>query len=343
VAETPDIALVSLGTTPGLRRVDAALVDMIRAEGLSCEVLPVEVGTFAARLRRQITVTDFVEALAARRAGRQVNARAAIFSTVTAALLQRKPRVPHAVRFDTPAAVNRPGASGAWQRARERRVLDRATLLLPQGEQAAKAAPSSTRSIPLRVPVEEIRPGPGRDIDVLAYAGYPHKRGLDLLCRAWIEGSHPGERLLIGGVDRERALDWLDRRGAPEPPGVEWIGMLPRAQWLHRVARARVFANASRHEDHGLSQLEALAAGCALVTVPSPGAYEALPLARELAPELVAADSTPGELARSLRAGLDLRSRDAYAQRALELLRPFRADAIRQVLAEQVLPALGVR
>src|SRR5919198_1613595 len=117
----PDIALVSLGTTPGLRQVDATLAEMIRAEGASCEVLPVHVGPVAAQLRRQITVTDLVEALAARRAGREVNARAAIFSTVTAALLQRGPAVPHAVRFDTPAAVNRPGLSGAWQRARERR------------------------------------------------------------------------------------------------------------------------------------------------------------------------------------------------------------------------------
>jgi glycosyltransferase involved in cell wall biosynthesis len=247
------------------------------------------------------------------------------------------------VRFDTPAAVNRPGLSGAWQRARERRVLDRATLLLPQGELAAQAAPSSTPSIALRVPVEEIPPGPERDIDVLAYAGYPHKRGLDVLCRAWAEASHPGERLCIGGVERERALDWLERREAPVPPGIEWIGVLPREHWLHRVGRARVFANASRREDHGLSQLEALAAGCALVTVPSPGAYEALPLARELAPQLVAADSSASALARALRAGLDLRSREEYVARALELLGPFRADAIRRVLAEQVLPALGVR
>ena len=339
----PDIALVSLGTTPGLRQVDAKLAEMIRAEGASCEVLPVHVGQVATRLRRQIAVTDLVEALAARRAGRKVNARAAIFSTVTAALLQRQPAVPHAVRFDTPAAVNRPGLSGAWQRARERRVFDRATLLLPQGELAAHAAPSSTPSIALRVPVEEIPPGPERDIDVLAYAGYPHKRGLDVLCRAWAEASHPGERLCIGGVERERALDWLERREAPVPPGIEWIGVLPREHWLHRVGRARVFANASRREDHGLSQLEALAAGCALVTVPSPGAYEALPLARELAPQLVAADSSASALARALRAGLDLRSREEYAARALELLRPFRADAIRRVLAEQVLPALGVR
>ena len=339
----PDIALVSLGTTPGLRQVDATLAEMIRDEGVSCDVVPVRVGPVASRLRRQIAVTDFVEALAARRAGRGVSAGALIFSTVTAALLQREPPVPHAVRFDTPAAVNRPGFSGAWQRARERRVLDRATVLLPQGELAARAAPSGTQSIPLHVPVAEIPPGPERDVDVLAYAGYPHKRGLDILCRAWVEAARPGEHMQVAGVERARAVEWLEKQEAPEPEGVEWIGMLPRDQWLHRLGRARVFANASRREDHGLSQLEALAAGCALVTVPSPGAYEALPLARSLAPELVAADSSAGELARSLRAGLDLRSREEYAAGALELLRPFRADAIREVLASRVLPALGVR
>jgi glycosyltransferase involved in cell wall biosynthesis len=338
-----DIALVSLGTTPGLRRADAALVDQVRELGHSCDLVPVTVGPLGARLRRQVTITDLVEALAARRAGRRLDARAAIFSTVTAAFLQRPPAIPHAIRFDSPAALNRPGASGAWQRARERRAMERATLLLPWGRLAAMATPVERESVVLPVPVEEIPAGPGRDIDVLAYAGYPDKRGLDILCLAWIEAAHPGERLLIGGVERERALDWLERRGAPVPPGIEWIGPLPRDQWLHRLARARVFVNASRREDHGLAQLEALAAGCALVTVPSPGAYEALPLARRLAPELVAASSSPTDLARSLRAGLDLRHRDEYAAEARELLLPFRADAVRQVLAERVLPALGVR
>jgi glycosyltransferase involved in cell wall biosynthesis len=172
----------------------------------------------------------------------------------------------------------------------------------------------------------------------VAYAGYPHKRGLDLLCHVWAMAARPGERLVVGGVERERALRWLQRCGEPEPPGVEWAGPLPRPEWLRLVARARVFVNASRREDHGLAQLEALAAGCVLVTVPSPGPYEALPLARQLAPELVSDD-----LASALRAGLDLPGREAYGERARELLRPFRADAIERVIGEQVLPALGLR
>src|SRR5205814_442035 len=78
--------------------------------------------------------------LASRSAVRSADALAWIFSSVTAALLQRPPEVPWAVRFDSTAALNRPGSSGAWQRALERRLLRRATLLLPWGEQAGPGA-----------------------------------------------------------------------------------------------------------------------------------------------------------------------------------------------------------
>src|SRR5262249_44244494 len=157
------------------------------------------------------------------------------------------------------AAINRPSASGAWQRARERAVLERAPLLLPWGDAVARAAPG----LVVRVPVEEIPGAEVRDIDAIAYAGYPYKRGLDRLCAAWASVARPGERLVIGGIERERALRWLDRQGVAEPAGVEWHGLVPREEWLARVGRARVFVNASRREDHGLAQLEALSAGCA--------------------------------------------------------------------------------
>jgi glycosyltransferase involved in cell wall biosynthesis len=327
-----DIALLSLGTTPGLTRADAALAEQIRAAGAACEVVPVRIGRAAGALRRHAAVTDLVEALAARRAVGRVDARAWIFSSVTAALLQREPQVPWAVRFDSTAALNRPGGAGAWQRVRERRVLERAPLLLPWGER------SGARGVVVRVPVEEISGSAERDISAIAYAGYPRKRGLDVLCAAWARVARAGERLLVGGVERERALRWLERCGVPEPAGVEWRGLLPRDEWLALVGRAKVFANASRREDYGLAQLEALSAGCALVTVPSPGPYEALPLARALAPELVSED-----LAGALRAGLDLADRDAYAARARELLAPFRPDAVQQVVSGELLRALGIR
>jgi glycosyltransferase involved in cell wall biosynthesis len=106
------------------------------------------------------------------------------------------------------------------------------------------------------------------------------------------------------------------------------------------AARARLFVNASRWEDYGISQLEALSAGAALVTVPSPGPYAALPIARGLDPRLVDDD-----LAAALAHGLALADRELarYREAAAEALAPFRPDAVQRTVAEQVVPALGLR
>jgi glycosyltransferase involved in cell wall biosynthesis len=339
----PDIALVSLGTTPGLRRADDAFVETARAAGVSCELVPVRV--HGAALRRQVTVTDLVEALAARRAARQASASVVVYSAVTSALLAR-PAGPYAVRFDSPAALNRPGAAGAWQRARERRVLAGARALLPWGEVAAAAIPAEAaqvETIPLHVPVDA-HPGAGsaRDIAALAYAGYPQKRGLDVLVRAWERAAPDGARLVVAGIERERALQWLRGRGVQAPANVEWCGLLERGEWQATLARTRLFVNASRREDHGLSQLEALAAGAALVTVPSDGPYEALPMARRLDPRLVAVAVDADALAAAISAGLATDT-DEYAARAAALLEPYRRDSVQRVFRERVLPALGLR
>jgi glycosyltransferase involved in cell wall biosynthesis len=209
---------------------------------------------------------------------------------------------------------------------------------------AAQAVPAGAApAVPLPVPIENA-PGPAeRDLDAVAYAGYPRKRGLDLLCAAWAAAGAPG-RLVVGGLDRPKALGWLERCGVPEPPGVEWAGALPRGRWLDLVGRARVFVNASRWEDHGLSQLEALSAGTPLVTVASPGPYEALPLARRLDARLVASAASARPFADALRAGLalDESARADYAEHAGVLLAPYRRAVALQTVAERVLPALGL-
>jgi glycosyltransferase involved in cell wall biosynthesis len=345
--------LVSLGTTPGLRRADEAFATMAQEAGLWCQVVTVEMGR-SGSLRRQSTVTDFVEARAARNAAAAVNGGVVVYSTVTAALLQ-KPKGPYAVRFDSPAALNRPGLPGAWSRRREVKALAGASLLLPWGNAARDAIPEEAKgvpAIPLHVPVEEapaqsrsatIAGVEERDIDALAYAGYPEKRGLDVLIKAW---STPGlagrRRLRIAGIERDRALDWLRKRKIEEPIGVEWAGLLDPGQFRYTLSRTRLFVNASRQEDHGLSQLEALAAGAALVTVASEGPYEALPLAVKLDPRLVAPSVSPQSLSFAINAGFAIDLED-YEARAEALLAPYRPEAVRQVFTEQVLPALGLR
>jgi glycosyltransferase involved in cell wall biosynthesis len=103
-----------------------------------------------------------------------------------------------------------------------------------------------------------------------------------------------------------------------------------------------VFLNASRWEDFGIAPMEALSAGTPVVTVPTPGSFEALPLARELDSRLVAADLSAAMLAVALRAGLGLTpdERAGYAARASAMLEPYREDAIAATVAERVLPEL---
>src|SRR6185312_7658782 len=91
-----DVAILSLGTTLGLRRADDALAELITAAGADCRLVRVQFGA-SRKLRRQITVIDLVEGLAARRAQAATeDARAVIVSSATTALLLKRPRVPWA-------------------------------------------------------------------------------------------------------------------------------------------------------------------------------------------------------------------------------------------------------
>jgi glycosyltransferase involved in cell wall biosynthesis len=343
--QAPDIVLVSLGTTLGWRRVDEAFVELVREAGATCDLVPTRLGSLG-RLRRTMFLTDLVEAYAARRSAAGVRAGAIVYSSVTAALLQPS-RGPYAVRFDSFAAINRPGIGGGWQRRRERAVMHRARLLLPLGEAGAAAAEAAfdgiSPAIVLPPPIEAVNPGAERDLDAIAYAANPHKRGLELICEAWARAERPdGARMIVGGIDRTDAKRYLRRAGVAEPPDVEWAGAVPPERWLTLVGRARVFVNASRYEDWGLAQMEALAAGTPLVTVQSPGLNEALPLARRLAPALVADEPEPAALATAIEAGLALddHARADYGRRAEALMQPYRRPAIRRTIAEQVLPQL---
>jgi glycosyltransferase involved in cell wall biosynthesis len=147
---------------------------------------------------------------------------------------------------------------------------------------------------------------------------------------------------VVGGISRDEALRWLNRQAVEEPPGIAWEGALPRDRWLALVGAARVFVSAARFEDWGLAQMEALAAGTPLVAVAAGGPNPALPLARALAPSLVAAQAEPAALAAALRAGLamDERERATYAAEARRLTAPYSEEALRAVVAREVLPAL---
>jgi hypothetical protein len=176
----------------------------------------------------------------------------------------------------------------------------------------------------------------------VAYTPDVKAKGLDVVCAAWTEAALDDARLEVFGVEREPALAHLHRTGTPAPPNTEFRGKRPTAEFRNALRHAWAYAGGARWEDFGMAPLEALADGALLATVPSDGPFEALALARELAPSLVAEDVAPGPLAAALRAAFELpddRARD-YRERAAALLEPYRAEAVQRTVTEDVLPAL---
>jgi hypothetical protein len=319
-----DVLVVSLGTTSGWKAAANELVGALRRAGAEVDVVsagPVpRVRTFA--------LTDFLEALASRRAAAAGIAASEpgsiIYCSITAALLWP---APGAIWLDATAHENRPGRHGVWQRPVERRRLAQAPLVLPMSIGAmAPWREGCSEPVVVRVPVEPSGPlltGAARDVAAVAYAGDPVKRRLDLILAAWGRARRHGETLVVAGTDT------LEPR-----EGVEVAGRLAPDEYRALLRRARVFVAAPRREDYGIAALEALADGCMLVSTPSPGPYAALGLARTLDRRLVTEDLTG-----AIRTALD-DPVSGYHSRAAELLEPFRRAAVDRTVEKDVLPRL---
>ncbi len=324
-----DVLLVALGSTAGLRAAEAELAASLRRAGATVEIAaprpPREVRTLA--------LTDLAWARAARRAAIEGAAahrpRAVVYSTMGAALLWP---VPGAIRYDAPAAANRSGRHGLWQRRVERRRLQEATLLVPQTEMTLSETPTPRAdAVVVPIPVEpsgDLLPWAHRDIAAITYAANPGKKGLDRVLAAWAAVRREGEELMVCGTD-----------SVPRADGVVATGSLAPGAYRTLLRRARVFVTAPRREDYGVAQLEALADGCRLVTTAAPGPYVALPLARTLDARSVACDASAVALGRAVRWGLDSGD-EGYAARARSALVPFRRGAVDEVVSSELLPRL---
>jgi glycosyltransferase involved in cell wall biosynthesis len=196
-------------------------------------------------------------------------------------------------------------------------------------------------ALPVAIAVDQ-RTWTRRERTVVVYAGNPEKKGLALAVDAWSKVAASGWRLQLTGIGAEAGRRHLARHGVAEPPGIEWSGMVAPERYRELLASASVFVSASRHEDYGLAQLEALGAGAALVTLAATGPYPALALARSLDSRLVARDASPEQLARALDVALGMADgeRASYANRARDLLRPHSREELRRRLQEEVLPVL---
>jgi glycosyltransferase involved in cell wall biosynthesis len=326
-----DVLIVSVGATTGWRAAARELGAAFAAAGART----VTVDTGPVPEVRTFMLTDLVQAMAARRAAvrgiAQHRPRTVVYCSITAALLWPRPGV---IWLDAIAAENRPGRHGIWQRAVEGRRLARAPLLLTMAPDSLAPLRGATRRdggagppfdevvVPVAVQSSGARDG-ARDVDVVAYAADPVKRRLDFILETWRRARRGEETLVVTGIDR-----------ASDVPGVRFAGRLPPDEFRALLRRARVFVAASRREDFGIAQLEALADGAMLVTTPAPGPYPALALARELDPRLVSEDLAP-----ALRAALDA-PLSGYAARAAELIAPFSREAVTTTLSQHVLPRL---
>lgn len=342
-----DILVVSLGTTLGWRTTDALFVQQLARAGVRTAAVSVRLGV-ADRLRRGYPLNDMVEMYASRRATGSAVAReqprAVVLCSTTAAMLLPPLDVPYAVRLDAPASMNRPGARNALLHALERRWLTRARLVLPMSVAGRDALPPNTApNVVVPPPIEPSGPrlDAGEQLAV-AYVPDPKAKGLDIVARGWAAARVNGARLEVYGLDPLRAREYLRRCGVTEPDGMELRGTVPADVFRTRMRAARVYVGGARWEDFGQAPLEALADGALLATVSSGGPFEALRLARELGPELLASRLDPDELGAAIRAAFALPERrvQAYRARAGELLRPFRGEAVQATVTGEVVPAL---
>jgi hypothetical protein len=353
----PDVLLLSLGTTLGWRRADELLLAQLERAGVAAAAVAVGIGA-ADRLRRGYPVNDVVEMYAARRAARTAverhEPRALIVSSTTAAMLLPRLPMPYAVRFDAPARLNRPGARNAFLHVLERRSMRLARVTVPLSLAGAEALPDGAAPpIVVSPPIDPSTPDGDEPAErerlAVAYVSDPKAKGLDVVVGGWIAAGVEGARLEVYGLDPEWARTHLRRTGVPEPDSVELRGTVTAAGFRARLRRARVFVHGARWEDWGQAPLEAMADEALLATVPAGGPYEALRVARRLesgpptaGASLVADGIDAQALGLAIRAAFELpddRVR-AYRERAAELLRPYRTDAVQATIETELLPAL---
>jgi len=347
----PDVLLVSLGTTLGWRVADQLLLEQFQAAGASTAAVSVGRGA-ADRLRRGYPLNDLVEMHAARRTVRSAverhEPRALIVSSTTAAMLLPALPVPYAIRFDAPARLNRPGARNAFLHSLERRAMRRARVAIPFSEAGAEALPDgAAAAIVVSPPVDPSSSGGAsaaseRKRLAVAYVPDPKAKGLDVLVAGWAAAAVPDARLEVFGLDPQWARSHLRRSGVHEPPTLDLRGTVPAAEFRARLRAAHAYVAGARWEDWGQAPLEALADGALLATVPSGGPYEGLRLARRLDRSLVASEIDATALARAIRAAFEMPEERVlqYRERAAELMRPYRSQAVQETVTRELLPLL---
>ena len=234
------------------------------------------------------------------------------------------PRGQGAIRFDAPAAGNRPGRHGMWQRPVERRRLAAAPLLVPwsEGGLAEAPRPGSTDAVVVPVPVApsgrrpasatsrrsptaRTRPRRASTACSPPGGGAPARRR-DARRRRPRRGRRAGRRATPGCCRATTTAPCSAARASSSPPPAARTTGSPSSR------RSPTAARSSRR------RRRARTPRCR-----SPARSTRASSATSLAIRVALDDPAPG-----------------YAERAAELLAPWRPDAVDRVVATELLPRL---
>lgn len=350
IKRSVDILHVSAGTTRGWRVIDETLRLTMEELSVSVERVAIKRPSGGQMLRIGSPFNDLYQAsclVAAAESGmRRVKPAAIFYSSSHAALLQPRRGIPEAVWIDGPIAYMSSGRRTAPLRALEAARQRRLDLVISMSLQYADrlVAPLYPRaSAVLHVPVDPSAsnitlPAGLTSPYGVTYAGNPGKKGLDLAIEAW-KIVAPGIPLVVTGITRAAARSYL---GQDPPAEVKFAGSLSRESHRAIVRHADLYVSASRREEYGTAQLEALADGIPVAAVPSLGVVEPLAVARRLEPPLVAdavsAEKLAGVVSRALRMSDTARAK--YRERCSELMSGYSSAAFKKRLADDVLPVL---
>lgn len=332
------VVLISTGTTRGQALSDERFRALLAKAGIAVEIVRTSVPPQPKLLIGE-SAHDVWEAFWLARStrnferGHRGEELIYIYSTAVSVLLQPRRRLSKAaLRFDALTCENRLGIKCLPSHLLERRALRHLKVLLPMS--SASGLPRdqfmSGRTVitmPPPLPAQEVSEGQRYQTAVLAYAGNPSKKGLDLIVHAWkgVTGRHPTATLTVVGIPTEEAEQFLALRAISAPERVRFAGLVSPEALAEMMGRCSVYLSAPRFEDFGMSQLEALAHGMLVVTtIPFQG-FDAGYIAETLDPELVVKpQSVPGLVAATLRAlSYSAEDRTRYAERATELVGPY--------------------
>ncbi len=122
------------------------------------------------------------------------------------------------------------------------------------------------------------------------------RKGFDILMGSW-NIINSGKKLIVMGINRERANKYLLKKGIVLPENVEFIHFLPREEFLSLISSCSFFISSSRFEEFGQIIIEALSFGKPVITTPTLGPSELL---GEIDKKLICPTFSPIDLARTI-------------------------------------------